>query len=215
MNELKRYIIKKTALNAPDLRGRLFDPESEPFCTALNCARIDCYVWDAQGYAPEARAYAGWNAQGLQLLLCAREEKIQARETKCGGRVCCDSCLEFFVNPDPARQANYINIEINASGVAHIGLGAGRPNRRVLDAVPEGMRISASGHDGAWWAVSYALPYGVIESLTGGAAAEEMRGNFYTCDESIHPHFGSWSPVRSAQPDFHRPECFGTLKIER
>ncbi|MGI6239399.1 MAG: carbohydrate-binding family 9-like protein, partial [Christensenellales bacterium] len=37
--------------------------------------------------------------------------------------------------------------------------------------------------------------------------------NFYTCDESIHPHFGVWNHVAAAQPDFHRPECFGRLEF--
>ena len=42
----------------------------------------------------------------------------------------------------------------------------------------------------------------------------KLRGNFYNCDESIHPHFGTWNPVVAAQPDFHRPECFGDMQVE-
>ena len=38
-----------------------------------------------------------------------------------------------------------------------------------------------------------------------------MRGNFYCCDETLHPHFGSWNPIKAPEPDFHRPECFGRL----
>ena len=41
-----------------------------------------------------------------------------------------------------------------------------------------------------------------------------MRGNFYKCDESVHPHFGVWNPVATPQPDFHRPECFGILRLQ-
>ena len=40
---------------------------------------------------------------------------------------------------------------------------------------------------------------------------EAMAGNFYKCDESIHPHFGSWNAVVWPKPDFHRPECFGAI----
>ena len=39
-------------------------------------------------------------------------------------------------------------------------------------------------------------------------------GNFYKCDESLHPHFGSWNPIEAPAPDFHRPECFGKLMLE-
>ena len=48
-------------------------------------------------------------------------------------------------------------------------------------------------------------------ALTPGAA---FAGNFYKCDESLHPHFGAWSPIDAPAPDFHRPECFGKLVIE-
>ena len=39
-------------------------------------------------------------------------------------------------------------------------------------------------------------------------------GNFYKCgDETPAEHYLSWHPITSAGPDFHRPECFGTLEI--
>ena len=64
-----------------------------------------------------------------------------------------------------------------------------------------------------WWAVRYYLSWKLLEELTGAPHEAEMRGNFYTCDESIHPHFGCWSPVLAPAPDFHRPEYFGKLEI--
>ena len=124
-----------------------------------------------------------------------------------------DSCLEFFLNPCPAAQDKYVNVEVNARGTMHIGVGKERGDRRVLQEMPEDMRLSVSGHMDGWWAVRYYLSWKLLEELTGAPHEAEMRGNFYTCDESIHPHFGCWSPVLAPAPDFHRPEYFGKLEI--
>lgn len=212
MND-KCYSIRKWSGARPEIDGKVFDPAQEPFC-ALEYARVDSYVWDPDGYCPEARAYVARTDEGLLVLMCAREEKTYAVETHIGGDVYRDSCLEFFLMGRPSCNEDYINFEVNVNGVPHIGLGAGRPNRRVLKEIPAGMRISHSVHAGQWWAVCYNIPDAFIREMLGGELEETVRANFYKCDESIHPHFGSWNPVRSAEPDFHRPESFGLLKLE-
>lgn len=212
MND-KCYGIRKWNGAWPEIAGKVFDPAWEPFCT-LEYAEIGSYVWDSTGYCPEARAYVASTDDGLLVLMCAREAEILAVETCTGGEVYKDSCLEFFLMGRPGCNADYINFEVNANGVAHIGLGAGRANRRVLKELPAGMRIDHSVHAGGWWAVCYNIPNTFICEMLGGELEETMRANFYKCDESIHPHFGSWNPVKSETPDFHRPECFGVLKLE-
>ena len=69
--------------------------------------------------------------------------------------------------------------------------------------------------DGYWDHDADTVPFDWIGAAFGrrlepGAA---FSGNFYCCDETLHPHFGSWSPVAAPAPDFHRPECFGTLTL--
>lgn len=208
----KRYVVRRWEGSLPELEGRVFKPEGEAFCS-LEAAVIANYPWAPDGYCPEARAYLARTDEGLAVLMCAREAEIIAAETEFGGMVCRDSCLEFFLNPCPAKGETYINVEVNAAGVAHIGIGEGRHGRRVLQEMPEGMCIARSRHDGAWWAVSYILPWSLLQECCGEPEAQ-MRANFYTCDETIHPHFGTWNPVDAAQPDFHRPECFGWLQLE-
>ncbi|WP_290078963.1 carbohydrate-binding family 9-like protein [uncultured Duncaniella sp.] len=42
-----------------------------------------------------------------------------------------------------------------------------------------------------------------------------MKGNFFKCASGTsQPHFLSWSPVRSKEPDFLRPESFGDIILE-
>ncbi len=177
-----------------------------------NWAMIADYPWGGD-YRPEARAKVEVMGDALAVTLCAREETIRARETRFGGAVCVDSCLEFFVNPCPAAGDAYVNVEVNPLGTMHMGAGPGRENRRVLPEMPEGICLSVSRHAGAWWAVRYALPFALLSSLTGHPCGRAMAVNFYCCDESVHPHFGVWNHVTAQNPDFHRPECFGRLEF--
>ena len=209
---MRTYTIKPAAVDLPALTGAAFDPENEPFC-AGEYAPIDRYVWDG-GYRPEARAYVAWDEAGLRALLCAREATVSARVTAFNGDVWTDSCLEFFLQPfgDDAR---YMNIECNAAGAALIGIGADRNNRRRLTECPPEMNFRASRHTGGWWAVAYTVPFALIETLYGRRLVPGARftGNFFCCDETLHPHFGSWNPIDAPEPDFHRPECFGQLMV--
>lgn len=210
-----RYSIAPMKAQLPQLSGKVFCPDEEPFCKVHDCAKIESYAWDESGYQPEARAYAAWSENGLHVLMCANEREIIAEETRFGGDVYKDSCMEWFLQPfeDDAR---YINVEVNAAGVAHIGFGAGRENRTVLSEMPENVNLQVSAHDGAWWAVAYTIPVALMEALWGRTPepGQSMRGNFYKCDESIHPHFGSWNYIVCDHPDFHRPECFGVMTLE-
>ena len=204
------YIIRPATAPLPELAGKGFDPAGEPFCRG-EYAPIDRYAWGGE-YRPEARSYLAWDRSGLDVLLCAREETVSARVRDFGGAVWTDSCLEFFFRPfgDDER---YVNIEVNAAGAALIALGPDRERREALTACPAGMDIRASAHAGGWWAVAYAVPFALIGKLFGRRFEPRgaFCGNFYKCDESLHPHFGSWSPIEAPQPDFHRPECFGRL----
>ena len=210
---MNTFIISPAACPLPGLTGRAFDPAEEPFCR-MPFAAIDRYAW-AGDYRPEARAYVVRDDAGLQALLCADEPTVSAQVTAFGGPVWSDSCLECFLQPFP-DDVRYVNIEVNAAGAALIGIGPDRTHRTELTACPDGMDIRASRHDGDWWAVAYTIPFAWVEGMFGWSMARypAFRGNFYCCDESIHPHFGSWSPIDAPKPDFHRPECFGRLTVE-
>lgn len=210
------YLVKKLPEGCShlELNGE-FSPETlpEPYAS-LQDAPISQYVWPDEGYRPEAHARVGWNEQGLHVLMYANEKEIRAECREIGGKVCVDSCLEFFCMPFPETDKRYFNAEMNPLGTLHFGLGEGRPNRvKLLGSLPEGFSISTGSHTDAWWAVSYTIPMSHIEKVFGAKlnSGREMAGNFYTCDETIHPHFGTWAPVKAEKPDFHRPECFGKL----
>ena len=50
-----------------------------------------------------------------------------------------------------------------------------------------------------------------IKSLNGLKAT----ANFYKCgDDTTIPHFVTWNPVGTENPDYHRPEFFGKVLFE-
>jgi hypothetical protein len=53
--------------------------------------------------------------------------------------------------------------------------------------------------------------YSKITSLNGLKAT----ANFYKCgDGTPEPHFVTWNPVGTENPDYHRPEFFGKVLFE-
>lgn len=213
---MREYTIVRRDMPLPDLFGMNFEPENEDFCEGIEYAPIDSYVWDATGYRPDARAYLSYDDEALHVLMCACEETVQAEVKEFNGPVYQDSCLEFFFKPfeDDDR---YLNIEINPLGTALVGFGASRFDRKVLAEQPDEMNICASRHRGGWWAVGFDLPVEFIRDVYGKTPrpGDTMYGNFYKCDESIHPHFGSWAPIVNFRPDFHLPQWFGKLILAR
>ena len=177
---------------------------------------INNYPWDCK-YQPKAEGYVARTPDALRVTLTAWEQTIRAFEMETGGAVFKDSCLEFFFQPAPETDARYINIEINPIGTMHIGIGEGRHGRTVLGELPDGIAPITRIERGKLWSVSYELPFSWIQSLFPDFSHEgeiKLRGNFYACDESIHPHFGTAFPVEAAQPDFHCPACFQEIIIE-
>jgi hypothetical protein len=128
----------------------------------------------------------------------------------------------MFIDPFPEKRVGYINVETNAAGAALVAIGLDRSRRTPIpQADLDGFEIISSvkgpisGYHGAeFWTLAYKLPLSLFAKyyeakIRSGQAA---RANFYKCgDETETPHFGAWSPVRTPQPDFHRPEYFGRL----
>ena len=92
--------IRKLAAPVLPFAGE-FSPEQLPQAWQnLEEWEIACYPWSApDGYRPKACARVGVHEGELHVLMYALEPAIQARETRVGGAVCVDSCLELFVQP--------------------------------------------------------------------------------------------------------------------
>lgn len=132
-----------------------------------------------------------------------------------------DSCLEaFFASPDGLT---YRNFEVNCIGT----LLSSRQKAKGVDVEPISLedaekviRIPSmeqtpfAEKDGEHrWTMTVGIPFAL---LGYEARPERLRANFYKCaDGSRWPHYLCWSEIATAAPDFHRPEFFGELVLEK
>lgn len=144
------------------------------------------------------------------------EENPKAVITETDGDTYKDSCMEWFINFNPAAGDNYLNFEGNAAGVLHCKLGKDRYVRNALD--PMILRPTATVHKEAdKWSVDYAIKLETVKAVFGKdtfAPGDVLKSNFYKCgDETDAPHYGMWNLVAQERLDFHTPQFFGDLVI--
>ncbi|MFC4775904.1 carbohydrate-binding family 9-like protein [Paenibacillus sp. GCM10023252] len=183
-------------------------------------ALINQYPWltNMLDYQPEANAAMLHDDGGIHVLLSAAEpsQLVTTVYTKDHDPVFQDSCLEFFVRPDPLKQ-DYYNLEWNANGCLLVGYGPDKWNRTQVDpskyeSFYRRAYIRRRGVN-TFWSVYCYVPFHAV-----GASDYSLRqgwsGNFYKCgDHTPHPHYGCWSRVNSDNPDFHLPDQFGLFEF--
>lgn len=128
-----------------------------------------------------------------------------------------DSCVEFFVSPNPL-DGIYYNLECNPLGIISFKVGKGRKDRtpapesvlRSIKRFPSLEFEPFEARNIPVWNLALVIPKEAffvhdLHSLDGVG----MKGNFFKCGDSLpNPHFYSHAPVLTQSPDFHRPEFF-------
>lgn len=184
---------------------------------------IDTLNWPGQfPYAPLSICSVAHTEKAIYLDFFVRCNYLRAVNTANNSSVHQDSCVEFFVQPrldDP----HYYNFEFNCIGTIH---AAKRLDRHTgekltdaeLDTVQRypscGTRPFQEIQGLFTWNLLVVIPLSTMGVEWKGEPIE-MRGNFYKCaDLASVPHFLSWNPITTEQPDFHRPEYFGKIILE-
>ena len=170
-------------------------------------------------YAPQVRFRMAHNGERLFVRFEVSEEHICATKTEPNTSVCEDSCVELFVSLGEGHP--YFNIELNCIGTMLAAHRLTRPVKTPLTAEQMAtiVRRTSLGNSpieiaegGSWW-LELELPFALL-GAEGTPAT--LRANLYKCGDDTDPvHFVSWSPIGVEQPDFHRPEWFGELVLEK
>ena len=115
-------------------------------------------------------------------------------------------------------------MEFNAIGTCLLGVGTGRANSQRVrpEIISKIRRLTTAGTkpireiEGEYaWTITVAIPFEVfshhqVKDLKG----KIFRANFYKCGDKLTvPHYVTWNPVGTEQPDYHQPEHFGLLKF--
>ncbi len=192
---------------------------------SLPKADIDSYVWGGadrahKAYGQVAYAATGNTDEGLYIHLYCSESNPVSIETEHNGRVWEDSCLEIFftMHHSDASCKEYINMECNSIGITLIAFGKNREERKfIIDMGIEPFPARVTKNENGWDVFEF-VPLTALKEIFKIDKVDEdtvMAGNFYKCDENAGAPFGSWSPVLTPFPDFHRPEFFGRFILSK
>jgi hypothetical protein len=183
---------------------------------------IDQLNWPSFSYKPTLYFRIAHNGESIYLKFYVKEKAVRAVETRINGEVYKDSCVEFFVSFDGIH---YYNLEFNCIGTPHIAYGESRFNRQYLpaeaiDAIQIHSTLGSEPFDTKTgdfeWELTAVIPaasfvYTQELNLKGYTAT----ANFYKCgDELPEPHYVTWAPVETPNPDYHRPEFFREIRFE-
>jgi len=186
---------------------------------------IDNHMGDAPTHKPRVHAKLLYDEEFLHVIFHVQDRYVRSVVTAAQGPVCTDSCVEFFFTPGDDIREGYFNIEANCGGTVLFmhQLARGSACRPMSDKDIAALTIfhtmpavvEPEIREPVEWLVQYRVPYSVLSRralVTIPAAGVVWRANLYKCaDNTSHPHWLTWSPVAWPQPDFHRPEHFGTF----
>ena len=205
-----------------EYKVKRFETKDALLCAidTLPAAAIDVYGW-VGGKRNDAFARLGFAEDyGFICKMYVDEVAPAAVCREADGPVCNDSCMEFFVSFDGE---SYLNLEANSIGTKCMGFGPGRHGRlRVKERVPGGFRADPEVGE-AGWSVTYYLPFDELSLFYPGISAADFApgatftANFYktgSAEVTGVEHYGMWSECLTENPDFHRPEYFGTCVME-
>ncbi len=184
---------------------------------------INTINWTEYPYKPEVKFKIAYCQDQILLKYYVKEENILARETNINGDVHKDSCVEFFISTK--KDAPYYNFEFNCIGVLKLGYGKGRADRVMIDPeILKQIKVKSSlgnqpfeektgGHQ---WEMMISIPKDCLKyDKNIVVKGLQAKANFYKCgDDTSQPHFVTWSPVGTENPDYHQSEYFGELLFE-
>ncbi len=137
-----------------------------------------------------------------------------------------DSCVEFFISFE--GEEGYYNFEINCIGTLLAAYGPNRQDRQPLagELLNSIITESSLGSEPigdipgpASWDLFIRIPSSTFQyskATRRGLQGLRGTGNFYKCGDLLpDPHFISWNRVDLPEPDFHRPEFFGTIVFQK
>jgi hypothetical protein len=183
---------------------------------------VDIINWPEFSYKPDVNLAVAYSDTEIFLRYYVTEDYFKAEMTESNQNVYEDSCVEFFVSP--SDDGIYYNFEFNGIGTCLMGTGTSRQDSRRADPeiISRIRKLSSVGNKSVpertgkfEWTLTVAISLRAffhhdIKELKG----KIFRANFYKCGDGLRvPHYVTWNPIGTQNPDFHRPEFFGTIKF--
>ncbi len=183
---------------------------------------IDCLNWkDEFPYRPLTAINIAHSGTHIYIDYVVRCNYLRAMNFENNSHVHQDSCVEFFVAPK--GNTPYYNFEFNCIGTIHAACRMDRHSGTLLsdEQLNRVRRYPSCGTrpfqelEGIFtWSLLVAIPLDLMDVTYEGKPIL-LHGNIYKCaDSTAAPHFLSWAPIDTPNPDFHRPEFFAPITLE-
>ena len=158
-----------------------------------------------------------WNEEGITYHGVSVEKDILARYDTQNCDVWCDSCMEFFFQPDE-NDKRYLNFECNPNGALYTGIGTNMPDRvRLLDQDEKNDFSINTARTQDGWEIFITVPVSFIRKFYPGYELKEgmvINANCMKCgDDTKIPHFMSWNKFPEEPVTFHNPAAFGKMTL--
>ena len=176
--------------------------------------------WPSQySYCPDSKFIIAHSVNSLYIKFKISEYNLRALYINDQDPVWEDSCVEFFCKKPQSE--SYMNFEFNCIGTCVATTRKGRDKDIVLfsenqmkqiDRFPILYRQTFREKEGpGYWELTVCIPFQLL-GIDPSDLPEKLLGNFYKCaDGTSVPHYVSWNPILTEQPNFHCPEFFGEL----
>jgi hypothetical protein len=178
--------------------------------------------WPDYEYKPDVHFAIAYSHDSFLLKYYVKEKAIKASYNQPNQPVHQDSCVEFFIGF--SNELGYYNFGFNCIGTCSLGFGRGRENRELI---PESLirliksqarltQETNNGHSDINWELTLMIPLEVFCHHSFASLKGQLcHANFYKCGDKLpEPHFLTWHNIECDDPDFHRPEFFGEIKLE-
>lgn len=204
--------------------------EASDVVATLDEAKAEWHMIDNVGwpssypYLPKVKFRIAHTGHEILLHFHVTEQEVRAATAHDNGQVYLDSCCEFFLRP--SEEGPYYNIETNcmATMLIEVGMKRGASREKAPEKILKGVKRWSSLADSGrplpigacTWQLALIIPVTTFykEDITD-FCQKTMYGNFYkTGDDLREPHYVSWSPIQTPNPDFHTPQFFGKLIFE-
>ena len=174
-------------------------------------------------YKPNMEFAVAHTGDALLIHYRVEEQSVRAVALKDHEHIWEDACAEFFIMP--SDDGYYYNLECNCAGKLLVAVGKDRNERKpapmeVMQGVDRWASLGTEPFDTrnepTKWELTLRVPITTffLHKLNGFDGMK-AKGNVYKCGDNLPvPHFISWSPIKTENPDFHRPEFFGEIVFE-
>ncbi len=166
--------------------------------------------WSGYIKSPKMTAKLLYSDFGLHIKMETDETKIFATKTEQNSAVCLDSCMEFFFRPN-ADDERYINFEFNPFGTMYMSLRRSRKDFVFPKEDRDFFDVKTEINDKGWM-VAFTIPFEFMDRMVG-THTKTFYGNIYKCCD-VNRHFATYYPVKTKEPDYHRPEYFDKFVLE-